>query len=70
MIIELIEKKDRGKRLINNRRLITLLNIGHKNPSKTFSEKLKEVFPSLIFPQQTAYVKNRRNVKVEDLYQI
>ena len=63
MIIELIEKKDRCRRLTNYRRPITLLNVGLKNLSKAFSEKLKEVFPSSFSSQQTVYLKNSHNVE-------
>lgn len=58
-IIKLIEKKDRDKQLIKNWRPISLLNVDLKISSKALSEKLKEVLPSLISSQQTAYVKNR-----------
>ena len=58
-IIELIEKKDRGKRFIKNWRPISLLNLDSKIISKALSEKLKEVLPDLISSQQTASVKNR-----------
>ena len=63
MIIELTEKKDRCRRLTNYRRPITLLNVGLKNLSKAFSEKLKEVFPSSFSSQQTVYLKNSHNVE-------
>ena len=58
-IIELIEKKDRGKRFIKNWRPISLLNLDSKIISKALSEKLKEVLPDLISSQQTVSVKNR-----------
>ena len=58
-IIELIEKKDRGKRFIKNWRPISLLNLDSKIISKALSEKLKEVLPDLISSQQTPSVKNR-----------
>ena len=58
-IIELIEKKGRGKRFIKNWRPISLLNLDSKIISKALSEKLKEVLPDLISSQQTVSVKNR-----------
>ena len=58
-IIKLIEKKDRDKRYIKNWRPISLLNVDTKIISKALSEKMKEVLPSLISYEQTAYIKNR-----------
>ena len=58
-IIKLIEKKDKDKRYIKNWRPISLLNVDTKLISKTFASRLKDVLPSLISHQQTAYVKNR-----------
>ena len=58
-IIKLIERKDRGKRFIQNWRPISLLNVDFKIISKALSEKLKKVLPDLISSQQTAYVKSR-----------
>ena len=57
-IIKLIEKKDKDKRYIKNWRPISLLNVDTKLISKTFASRLKDVLPSLILHQQTAYVKN------------
>ena len=58
-ITELIEKKDRDKRFIQNWRHSSLLNVDLKIKSKTLSEKLKKVLPDLMSSKQTAYVKNR-----------
>ena len=58
-IIKLIEKKGKDKRYIKNWRPISLLNVDTKLISKTFASRLKDVLPSLISHQQTAYVKNR-----------
>ena len=58
-IIELIEKKDRDKRFIQNWRHISLLNVDLKVTSKALSVKLKKVLPDLMSSQQASYVKNR-----------
>ena len=58
-VIKLIEKKDKDKRLIENWRPISLLNVDSKLISKTLALRLKNVLTSLISPNQTAYVKNR-----------
>ena len=55
-IIKLIEKKDKDKRLIQNWRPISLLNVDAKIISKALSKRLKNVLPSLISDNQTAYV--------------
>ena len=58
-VIKLIEKRDKDKKLIKNWRPISLLNINTKLISKLLAERLKKVLPSLIFKNQTAYVKGR-----------
>ena len=58
-IIKLIEKKDKDKRFIANWRPISLINFDTKILSKTLAERLKKTLPSLIKPDQTAYVSNR-----------
>ena len=58
-VIKLIEKKDRDKRFIKNWRPISLLNIDYKIISKLFATRLKDVLPSLISSEQTAYVAKR-----------
>ena len=58
-VIKLIEKKDRDKRLIQNWRPISLLNIDSKLITKALAARLKNVLPTLISSNQTAYVKNR-----------
>jgi len=58
-IIKLIEKKDKDKRFICNWRPISLINFDTKILSKTLAERLKKTLPTLIKPDQTAYVPNR-----------
>ena len=58
-LIKLIEKKDRDKKFIKNWRPISLLNIDTKRISKVLAERLKNILPSLISSDQTAYVKER-----------
>ena len=54
-----MKKKDKDKRYIKNWRPISLLNVDTKLISKTFASRHKDVLPSLISHQQTAYVKIR-----------
>ena len=58
-VINLIEEKDKEKRLIKSWRLISLLNVDTKLVSKVLPERLKTAFPSLISSNQTAYLNNR-----------
>jgi hypothetical protein len=58
-IIRLIEKKDKDKTKIKNWRPISLLNVDLKIVSRVFAKRVKEVLPSIIGSEQTAYVKNR-----------
>ena len=58
-IIKLLEKKDRDRRFIKNWRPISLLNIDVKLLNKTLASRLKEVLPSIIHSDQTAYVSGR-----------
>ena len=58
-VIKLIEKKDKDKRFIENWRPISLLNVDAKLISKTLALRLKDVLPSIVSTNQTAYVKNR-----------
>ena len=59
VIIRLIEKLNKDKRFISNRRSILLLSVDQKSISKTLAERLKKVLPFLIDPGQTAYVNGR-----------
>ena len=58
-IIKLIEKKDKDKRYIENWRPISLLNVDTKILSKCMARRLVPVLPTIISPDQTAYVKGR-----------
>ena len=58
-VIKLVEKKDGDKKFIKNWRPFSLLNINTKLISKVLAERLKNVLPSLISSDQTAYVKGR-----------
>ena len=58
-IIKLILKKDKDKRLIQNWRPISLLNVDVKIISKALSRCLKNVLPSLISDKQSVYVDGR-----------
>ncbi len=58
-IISLLEKTGKDKTLIKNWRPISLINFDTKLLSKTYAERLKNVMPTLVHPNQVAYVKSR-----------
>ena len=58
-IIKLIEKKDKVKRLIQNWRPISPINVDAKIISKALSKRLKNVLPSLNLDNQSAYADGR-----------
>ena len=58
-VIKLLEKKGKDKRFIANWRPISLINFDIKLLTKCLAKRLKEVLPTLIESDQTAYVKNR-----------
>ena len=58
-VIKLIEKKDKDKRLIQNWRPISLLNIDLKIISKALANRVKKYLLFLISSNQTAYVEGR-----------
>ena len=58
-VIILIEKKDKDKRMIKNWRPISLINLDAKIASKVLALRMKEVLPSIINYDQTAYVRGR-----------
>ena len=58
-VITLIQKKDRNVMLIKNWRPISLINVDIKIASKALAFRVRNVLPSLIHYDQTAYVKGR-----------
>ena len=58
-MITLIEKKGREKRLLQNWRPISLINVDAKIVSKAITLRIRKVLSSLISSDQTAYVKGR-----------
>ena len=58
-IIKLLEKRDKDKRFIENWRPISLLNVDTKIISKSLATRFLPVLPTIISPDQTAYVKGR-----------
>jgi hypothetical protein len=58
-IINLIPKKDKDPRLLKNWRPISLLNTDYKIITKVLANKLKKVLPTVINPDQVAYLKER-----------
>ena len=56
---DLIEKKDRDKRLVKNWRRISLINVDTKIASKSLAMRAKNVIPHLVNCDQTVYVKGR-----------
>ena len=57
--IKLIEKKDKDKRLTQNWRPISFLNVDLKILSKALADRIKKYLPFLISSNQTAYVEGR-----------
>jgi hypothetical protein len=58
-VINLIPKKDKDVRRLKNWRPISLLNTDYKILTKTLATRLKHVLPSVIHPDQVAYLKGR-----------
>ena len=58
-LIKLLEKRDKNKRLIQNWRPISLLNVDLKILSKAPADRIKMYLPFLISSNQTAYVEGR-----------
>ena len=57
--IKLIEKKDKEKRIIQNWRPISLLNVDLKILSKALANHIKKYLPFVISLNQTAYIDGR-----------
>ena len=55
VVIKLIGKKDKDKRLIQNWRPVSLLNVDLKILSKALADCIKKYLPFLISSNQTAY---------------
>ena len=58
-VVNLIEKKNKDKRIIQNWRPISLVNVELKILSKTLANCIKKCLPFLISSNQTAYVEGR-----------
>jgi hypothetical protein len=58
-VINLIPKKDKDVRMLKNWRPISLLNTDYKILTKTMATRLKKVLPTVIHPDQVAYLKGR-----------
>jgi exonuclease III len=58
-VINLIPKKDKDVRMLKNWRPISLLNTDYKILTKTMATRLKKVLPTVIHPDQVAYLKER-----------
>ena len=65
-LISLLEKSGNDKTFIKNWRPISLINFDTKLFSKTYAEGLKIIMPSLVHPNQVAYVKNALSVKASE----
>jgi hypothetical protein len=58
-VINLIPKKDKDPRLLKNWRPISLLNTDYKIITKILANRIKKVLPTVINPDQVAYLKKR-----------
>ena len=58
-IITLLEKQGKDRQYITNWRPISLLNHDYKILTKALSLRMREVLPSIIHPDQSAYVDGR-----------
>ena len=58
-MITLIEKKDKDKRLLQNWRPISLINMDVKIPSKAMAMTLESILPVLVHHSQNAFIKGR-----------
>ena len=60
-VINLLEKKDKDKRLIRNWRPISSFNVDYKIISKILASRLKKVLPNVISSQQTGKLRRKTN---------
>ena len=60
-VINLLEKKDKDKRLISNWRPISSFNVDYKIISKILASRLKKVLPNVISSQQTGKLRRKTN---------
>ena len=58
-IINLIPKKNKDPRYLKNWRPISLLNTDYKIITKILANRIKKVLPTVINPDQVAYLKKR-----------
>ena len=58
-VITLIEKKGKDRRIIDNWRPISLINVDAKIGSKVIATRLQKVLPEIIHFNQNGYVKGR-----------
>ena len=58
-VITLIEKKGKDRSLVENWRLISLVNVDAKIISKVLATRIKNVLPSIIHHNQSGFVKDR-----------
>ena len=58
-MITLLEKKDKDRRFIKNRRPISLINVHVKIASKAIARRLELILPHIIHPNQNGFIKGR-----------
>jgi len=59
IVITLLEKPGKDNRLLDSWRPISLINVDVKICSKVLSNRITELLPSIIHPDQAAFIKNR-----------
>ena len=55
----MLPKKNKDSRYVKNMRPLTLLNIDYKILAKAMDNRLWDVIPSLIHPDQTGFIAGR-----------